>query len=149
MISTTDLCFVDTNVLVYAHDVTSRNKRKVAVTLLRELWETRTGVVSTQVLQELYVTLTRKPAKPVGPDVAASIVRALGQWRVETITLAHIEDAMEMSRSHRISFWDSLIFAAALTAGARWLLTEDLQDGFRLDGLTVVNPFLDGSPQED
>ena len=141
---TDDRCFVDTNILVYAHDRSSPARRAVARQILQELWEKQTGALSTQVLQELYVTLTGRIKPPVTAETAIRIVRALGEWRLVATDVELIVHAADLSRTHRWSHWDALVLAAALRVEARTLLSEDFQDGFRLGALTVRNPFASG-----
>ena len=103
-----------------------------------ELWESRTGRTSVQVLNEFYVTVTRKlsPAMPVAE--ARADVLDLGEWEPVVLTDALLGRAWAIEDRYGLSYWDSLIVAAAQVEGCRHLLTEDLQDGLRLDGVTVV-----------
>jgi predicted nucleic acid-binding protein len=141
MTFTKDRCFFDTNILVYAHDRSSGEKHRVAQNMVREAWGNGTGLLSTQVLQEFYVTVTRKiPATLDGPN-ALRIVRALGEWDLHQVSLATICSAAELSDLHRFSFWDGLIVASASALRARYLLTEDMQHGFRVGDLELVNPY--------
>lgn len=133
--------FVDTNVLVYVRDRTDEAKQRMAAEWMTALWESRLGRVSVQVLQEYYVTLTRKlqPARDA-EDVREDVI-ALSAWRPVTIDLDMIERAWELQERFAFSWWDSLIVAAAAAARCRYLLSEDLQDGLVVDGLTIVSPF--------
>jgi predicted nucleic acid-binding protein len=133
--------FVDTNILVYAHDKDAGAKHERANELVTELWEQQTGIVSTQVLQEFYVTVTTKLPKPVKPNRARGIVRAYSRWRLETNGIDAILLASEVQEKHRISFRDGLIIAAAARSGAERLLTEDLNDGQLIEGVLISNPF--------
>ena len=133
--------FVDTNVLVYAHDA-SDPRRSTAQGVLDELWESRSGTLSTQVLQEFYVVVTRKFATPLPPRIAREVVALYGQWPVIQIDLALILEASRLEERHQLSFWDSLIVVAAGRAGASRLLTEDLQAGRRFSGIKIENPFM-------
>ena len=133
--------FVDTNVLVYAYDKDAGAKHERANELVTEFWEQQTGIVSTQVLQEFYVTVTAKLPKPINPNRARGIVRAYNQWRLETNGIDTILLASEIQQRHQISFWDGLIIAAAARSGAERLLTEDLNDGQLIEGVLVSNPF--------
>jgi len=133
--------FVDTNILIYAHDLDAGAKHEKAAASLENLWEEETGVLSTQVLQEFYVTVTRKIASPLSPLQARSIIENYLVWPVmlnapETILLAS-----SIEERYRLSFWDSLIVAAARDAGAEKILTEDLTHGQVLDGVLIQNPF--------
>ncbi len=133
--------FIDTNILVYAHDISAGEKHLIAQDIIRNLWESNSGVISTQVLQEFFVTVTRKLPKPVDILIAQEIIRDLGYWQVVTIDVNTILAAIDLSRGHRLSFWDALILQAALSAGVRSLLSEDLTDGQIIEGLRVINPF--------
>ncbi len=138
---TAELTFVDTNVLVYAHDRTAGTKRDVASSLLADLWGTRTGALSTQVLQEFYVTATRRLARPLSAPRARSIVERYSTWTVHSIEPADILAASELEKRHRQAFWDALIIVAASRLGAGWLVSEDLQHGRRIANLEIVDPF--------
>lgn len=139
--------FVDTNVLVYSRDSSEGEKQRRAQIWLQELWERRTGRVSTQVLSEYYVTVTRKLSPGLAPREARSDVRDLMSWRPLPVDGSLVEAAWTEQDSHGLSYWDSLIVACARRAGCEVLLTEDLQDGQDLGGTVVVNPFLHGPDQ--
>jgi len=132
--------FVDTNVLFYAHDVDDRSKHDLARDALRELWNDGTGVVSPQVLQEFYVNVTRKIAKPLAKDAARLIVSAYATWCVD-VGSADIAAAFRIEDEATIGFWDALIVAAAAKAGARRILSEDLNAGQTIAGVLIENPF--------
>jgi predicted nucleic acid-binding protein len=133
--------FVDTNILIYAHDLDSGDKHTIAVKTLQELWANRNGVVSPQVLQEFYVNVTRKIAKPLSRKVARTIVDNYAVWCIET-TAADIASAFRIEDEAKISFWDALICASALKAGASRLLSEDLNAGQSMSGVRIENPFV-------
>jgi predicted nucleic acid-binding protein len=132
--------FVDTNVLIYAHDVDAKEKHAVAKEALYELWANRTGFLSTQVLQEFYVNVTRKLSKPLMKQSARAVVDKYALWCVDT-TPAEIAVAFRIEDEARIGFWDALICAAALKTGAEQILSEDLNTGQKIAGIRVVNPF--------
>jgi predicted nucleic acid-binding protein len=132
--------FVDTNVLIYAHDVDAKEKHTVAKEALYELWADRTGFLSAQVLQEFYVNVTRKLSKPLLKRSARSVVDKYAIWCVDT-TAAEIAVAFRIEDEARIGFWDALICAAALKTGAERILSEDLNAGQKIAGIRVVNPF--------
>jgi predicted nucleic acid-binding protein len=138
----TGAVFVDTNVLVYARDVSESEKQRQAMAWMTHLWESRRGRLSVQVLQEYYVTATQKLSPGMTRDAARHDVRNLMAWRPVTIDAALLERAWTAQDRHRLAFWDGLIVAAAQVAGCRYLLTEDFQPDQQLDDLTVVNPFL-------
>jgi predicted nucleic acid-binding protein len=134
--------FVDTNVLVYDRDRRDARKHDQAQAWMAALWRQRgLGVVSTQVLTEVYWTVTRKLRPGLDEDVARRYVRSLCAWEVVGVDQPAISDAWAIQDRFTLSFWDSLIVAAARIGQCRVLLTEDLQDGQELDGLLVVNPF--------
>ncbi len=132
--------FVDTNVLIYAHDVDSKSKHATAKNILRELWSERTGVLSMQVLQEFYVNVTRKIRSPLPKDSARLVVSSYSIWCMET-TPAELWVAFRIEDESRIGFWDALIVAAAAKSGATRLLSEDLNPGQKIAGLRIENPF--------
>jgi predicted nucleic acid-binding protein len=133
--------FVDTNILIYAHDLDANEKHLAAKTVLDELWANRTGVISTQVLQEFYVNVTRKLKKPLTKKVARTIVNTYMIWSVD-ITPAEIAAAFRIEDEARIGFWDALICAAAVKSGAERILSEDLNAGQRITGIRIENPFI-------
>jgi predicted nucleic acid-binding protein len=135
-----DRYFVDTNILMYAHDTAAGEKHQRARALVESLWHDRSGVVSTQVLQELCVNLRRKAARPVNLETARKIVTDYLSWQVVTNTGESILEALEIERSYGISFWDALVVQAAETSGAAVLYSEDLSDGQTYAGVRVVNP---------
>jgi predicted nucleic acid-binding protein len=137
----TDKLFVDTNVLIYAHDLDAGAKHKQAAELIRSLWENGSGVLSTQVLQEFYVNVTQKIPKPVPLAAARGIIDAYRAWQVEVNTVTTVLLASEYQERNRLSFWDSMIVAAAVQGGAAILLTEDLNAGQLIEGVEVRNPF--------
>ena len=134
--------FVDSNILIYAHDKDAGTKQRQAAERLKKLWDTQLGLLSTQVLQEFYVNVTRKIKKPLRSDLAREVVRNYGLWVESPITPATVVRASEIGEIWRLSFWDSMILAAAEQDGAGELLTEDLHSGQKIAGIRVVNPFL-------
>lgn len=135
--------FVDTNVLVYAHDASDAARQPVAARLLDDLWRARAGVLSTQVLTELYAVVTRKFDPPMSRREARALVDAYAAWPVVQVDPPLIVAASALEEQHSLSFWDALIVEAARRAGASRLVSEDLQHGRRIAGLVVANPFLD------
>jgi predicted nucleic acid-binding protein len=133
--------FVDTNVLIYAHDVDAKSKHQDAQKVLRGLWSTRTGVLSVQVLQEFYVNVTRKISRPISKQSARKVVSAYSVWCVDT-TPAEISMAFQIEDTSRVGFWDALILASALKSGAVRLLSEDLNAGQVIAGIRIENPFV-------
>lgn len=135
-------CFVDTNILVYAHDRTARMKHHQARELTQTLWSSGLAVISTQVLQELYTSLRRKSESPLPIHEAELILRDYLEWDVVVNTPQSVLDAIALEKRYRISFWDGLILQAALRAKATIVYTEDLSHGQSYESLRVVNPFL-------
>jgi len=135
-----DKTFVDTNVLIYAHDVDADAKHAAAKKVLSELWRERTGMVSLQVLQEFYVNVRRKIPRPLSKESARLVVNTYVAWCVD-ITLAEMAMAFRIEDEHRIGFWDALIVASALKGGAQRILSEDLNPGQRIAGVRIENPF--------
>jgi predicted nucleic acid-binding protein len=135
------LTFVDTNVLAYAHDRSEPVKQPVARALLDGLWRDRAGALSSQVLQELYVVVTRRFHPPVPPSAARELVVLYASWPVMQVDVPMILAASELEERQTLSFWDALIVEAARRSGATRLLTEDLQHGRVVDGIRIDNPF--------
>jgi predicted nucleic acid-binding protein len=135
------LTFVDTNVLVYAHDRSETAKQPVARALVEELWRDRAGVLSTQVLQELYGVATGKLDPPIPRTAARELVVLYSTWPVVQVDVPLVLAASELEERHRLSFWDALVVEAARRAGAARLVSEDLQPGRSFGGVTVENPF--------
>jgi predicted nucleic acid-binding protein len=133
--------FVDTNVLVYAHDTDAGDRHAVAKVLLAELWDSREGILSTQVLQEFYAVVTRKFKPPMSRTKARAIVAAYGEWCAVATEPALTVSASRLEEEHTVSFWDALIVQAGIQAGAERLVSEDFQDGRRFGTLTIHNPF--------
>jgi predicted nucleic acid-binding protein len=135
--------FVDSNIFLYAADDADPRKQRVARDWCAELWKSRLGRVSFQVLNEFYVNAVR--LKPAASDEARAEVRDLLAWNPVVVDATLMERGWKLQDRYRLSFWDSLIVAAAKTASCGFLLTEDLQNGQKLDGVEVVNPFLRGA----
>jgi len=135
-----DRTFVDTNVLIYAHDVDAKAKHEAAKMVLHELWSERTGVLSMQVLQEFYVNVTRKIPHPISKESGRLVVSSYAIWCVDT-TPAEISTAFRIEDESQIGFWDALIVASALKSGANRILSEDLNAGQTIAGMRIENPF--------
>jgi predicted nucleic acid-binding protein len=131
--------FFDTNVLVYTDDKSSPAKQKRAIELVAEHRHSGTGVLSPQVLQEYFVTVTRKLR--VDPRAARRKVELLAEFDVAAPGVADILGAIDLHRLHEVSFWDALILQSASQAGCRVLFSEDLQEGREINGVRIVNPF--------
>ncbi len=132
--------FIDTNILIYAHDVEQKQKHPIARKALTDLLRTRNIVVSPQVLQEFYVNVTRKIAKPLTKRVAREIVEDFSVWCTDTVA-ADVATAFRIEDESKISFWDALICASALKSGAKLILSEDMNAGQEIAGIQIQNPF--------
>jgi len=135
-----DKYFVDTNILMYAHDSAAGAKHTRARTLIEELWRNRSGVISTQILQELVVNLRRKTAQPLSVKATRDIVADYLSWHVVVNSGESILEALELEDRYQISFWDALVIQAARASGAAVLYSEDLSDGQMYGSVRVVNP---------
>lgn len=133
--------FVDTNVLVYAHDRSADLRHEQAVSLLQALWETERGCLSIQVLQEFFVTITRKVAKPLSTAQASQIVASLGTWRVHSPGVNDVQEAIAIQDRYGISFWDAMIIRSAVCLGCSTVWSEDLNTSQRYESAIVANPF--------
>ena len=140
----TEPFFVDSNVLVYAFDEAAGDRHDAAAALIEQAWETRLGVLSTQVLQEFYHVVTHRLKRRLEPQAARQAVEAFSLWHVEVVRVETILRASAIAERYHLSFWDGLIVAAAAQAGAKTLVSEDFQDGARLAGVRVRNPFAKG-----
>ena len=136
-----DKFFVDTNILMYAHDTSAGVKHERAKALLEELWRDRTGVVSTQVLQELAVNLRRKASRPLDAKATREIIVDYLTWHVVINGGESILEALDLEARYQVSFWDALVLHAAQTSGAEVLYSEDLSDGQTYGSVRVTNPF--------
>ena len=134
---------VDTNIIIYAHDLDAGSKHDVAATIIENLWEEKSGILSTQVLQEFYVNITRKIATPLSPAQARGIIENYLVWHLELNGPETILLASEIEERYNLSFWDSMIVAAARNAQAEKILTEDLNPGQIVEGILIENPFLE------
>ena len=135
------LRFVDTNILIYAHDRDAGVKHDKAKQILTDLWNQENGCLSVQVLQEFFVNVTKKIPQPLPTAVAREIIRTYLPW-VKTVADGEmVIRASEIADAWQTSFWDGMIIAAAERSAASELLTEDLQSGQHIAGLILINPF--------
>jgi predicted nucleic acid-binding protein len=139
-----DRYFVDTNILMYAHDTAAGDKHARAKALVEDLWQNRSGVVSTQVLQELAVNLRRKAKKPLDAKATRDVLSDYLAWQVVVNGGDSILEALDFEGRYQISFWDALVVHAAQMSGAEVLYSEDLSDGQVYGSLRVVNPLRHG-----
>ncbi|MBU4319246.1 MAG: PIN domain-containing protein [Proteobacteria bacterium] len=134
--------FVDTNILVYAHDLDAGFKYEMASKAVSELWENRNGLISTQVLQEFYITLTKKIPRPLTGNTVRGILMSYSSWEIVLNDPKLIFQASEIEEANHISFWDALIVSAAFSGNASVILTEDLNHGQYIEGILIKNPFI-------
>jgi predicted nucleic acid-binding protein len=137
-----DKFFVDTNILIYAHDRSAGRKHENARQLVERLWDTGHGVLSTQVLQELCVNLRRKLARPLPLEEIRWLIRDYLSWEIVVNTPESVIRALEIEVRYKISFWDALILQAAESSGAAALYSEDLATGQKFGTIRVVNPLM-------
>ena len=135
-----DRTFIDSNVLIYAHDIDATTKHEIAKNILRSLWSEKKGVLSPQVLQEFYINATKNIRHPLSKPSARIVVSTYMNWCIDT-TAAEIKDAFRIEDESRIGFWDALIVASAVKSGASRILSEDLNAGQMIAGIAVENPF--------
>jgi predicted nucleic acid-binding protein len=133
--------FVDANVLVYAFDSSAGNKKARAEELLARLWSDGTGCLSVQVLQEFFVTVTKKVARPLSLDEAADRIRELSTWTVFAPTAKDVPGAIALQKQAKLTFWDAMVLQAAVESGCDVLWSEDLNDDQVIRGVRIRNPF--------
>ncbi|MEW6541006.1 MAG: PIN domain-containing protein [Bacillota bacterium] len=139
-----ELQFVDTNILIYAYDVSSTEKHRRASALVSELWDSGRGCLSIQVLQEFYVNLTQKIPHPLTRLETVRIIDDLGRWRLHKPGLKSVIDAIDIQQRNKISFWDAMIICSAKEMGCKNIWTEDLNANQLYDGIEARNPFMPG-----
>ena len=135
--------FLDTNVLVYAFDRSAGRKHELARRLVEACWANENGCMSVQVLQEFYVTVTRKIAAPLESLTARQIVEDLSQWRLHTPAAIDLLQAIDLAQRFQVSFWDAQILQSASSLGCRVIYSEDLSHGQQYGEVQVVNPFVE------
>jgi predicted nucleic acid-binding protein len=133
--------FVDTNILIYAHDDSAGGKRDQARVLVEQLWESRDGCLSVQVLQEFFVNVTRKIAKPLDAETAKEIIADLSRWYLHVPAADDVLAAIGIHQHTGISLWDAMIVRSAAEIGCTVLYSEDLNAGQQYAGVRVENPF--------
>ena len=133
--------FVDTNALFYVHARDEGAKHARAKQIAQELWESRSGVISTQVIQELCVNARRKMQPPVTTEQLKAVVESYLRWEVVINTGVSVLQALDIEARYKISFWDALIVNAAQQSGCEILYSEDLSAKHHYGSVLVVNPF--------
>ncbi|MCW3488601.1 PIN domain-containing protein [Dethiobacter alkaliphilus] len=136
-----NLQFIDSNIVVYAYDASNPDKHQSAGKLVGGLWKSRQGCLSIQVLQEFYVTVTKKVSQPLPLHQAAQIVADLGAWNCHSPTPADLQIAMDIQQRYTISFWDALIITSAKKLKCSTLWSEDINPGQYYEDIEVKNPF--------
>lgn len=137
-----ETCFLDTNILVYAYDRSAGQKQSLAAQLVEDCWENETGCLSIQVLQEFFVTVTRKIATPLDALTARQIIADLAQWHLHTPETSDLLQAIELHQNYHIAFWDAQVVQSAMSLGCKLLLSEDLNHGQAYGIVRVLNPFI-------
>ena len=133
--------FIDTNIIVYAYDNHFPDKQQRAREIIISAVRSGNGVLSTQVLGEFFTVVTRKINKPLSVRNARSIIKYIGNMRVQEIDSLIVERALDTLEQYKISYWDSLIIAAAERAQCKRILSEDLNAGQKYHGIEINNPF--------
>jgi predicted nucleic acid-binding protein len=133
--------FLDTNILVYAYDRSAGQKHALAAQLMEACWENENGCLSIQVLQEFFVTVTRKIAMPLDYQTARQIVADLAQWRLHAPKASDLLQAIDLQQSHQLAFWDAQVIQSAASLGCKQVLSEDLNHGQMYGEVQVINPF--------
>jgi predicted nucleic acid-binding protein len=134
--------FVDTNLLIYAHDRSAGVKHDRARELIERLWTSGEGALSTQVLQELCINLRRKVARPLPIEEVRRLIQDYLSWEIIVNTPESVLQALDIEVRYQISFWDALVVQAAETSGAAVLYSEDLAAGQHYGAIQVVNPLV-------
>ena len=137
-----DKYFVDTNILVYAHDRSAGIKHDRARTLIEQLWQSGNGVLSTLVLQELCLNLRRKSNPPLPIDETRRLLQDYLSWEIVVNSPESVLQALEIEDRYKTSFWDALILHAAEISGAAVLYSEDFSANQKYGSVRVVNPFV-------
>lgn len=141
-----DKIFLDTNILVYGYDASAGSKHEIARKIIMDLWNSGLGLLSAQVLQEFFVSVTRKAPRPLEVKLAREIISDLLKWDVVVNEGESILEAMEIHSRYKYSFLDSMVIQAARRGGAAVLFSEDLSHGRTVAGVKIINPF-PGKPQ--
>ena len=136
-----DRYFVDTNIIVYSKDLSEPEKQPIAIDWMSRLWHEKTGRISVQVLNEYYVTVTRKLDKGFTQKEAWKHIESFFAWQPLPLDDKLIRKARHIELRHQVSWWDALIVAAAMQTQCNIILTEDLQHGRKINQITIQDPF--------
>ena len=136
-----DRVFVDTNILVYAHDISAGKKHTTAKNLLKELWENKAGCLSLQVMQEFYISVTQKVPYPMDVSTVKEVIRDLTYWQVHEPKIEDVLSAVDLQQGYQISFLDAMILQSARQLQCKLIWSEDLNPGQMYESVKLVNPF--------
>jgi predicted nucleic acid-binding protein len=139
-VETPKMVFIDTNILGYAYDRSAGEKHAIAMQCIEQCWNNQNGCISIQVLQEFYVTITRKIVHPLDFLAARQIVADLTHWRVHSPEPGDLLQAIDFQKNYQLSFWDAMILQSATRLGCRQLFSEDLSHGETYGIVQVINP---------
>ena len=137
-----DKIFIDTNVLVYAFDISAGIKHKKAKEIVENCWRLENGIISSQVLEEFFVCLTKKIPFPIDSIIVWQIIKDFLKWKTVAVDGDIILESINIHIKHKFSFWDSLIIASAVSGSANMIFSEDLSDNQTIEGVVIKNPFL-------
>jgi len=135
--------FLDTNILVYAYDLSAGSKHSLAAQLVEGCWENENGCLSLQVLQEFFVTVTRKIITPLEHQTARQIVSDLTHWRLHAPKASDLLQAIDLQQIYQLAFWDALVVQSAASLSCKQLFSEDLNHGQVYGEVQVINPFME------
>jgi len=137
-----DKVFLDTNIIIYAYDLSHKEKHGKALEIIEALWTSGLGVVSTQVLQEFFYSVTKMIPRPLDVKAVLEIIKDFLKWEVVVNNGDSIIEAIEIYQKYKYSFWDSLIITSAIRGGANLLISEDFSHGQIIKGIKITNPFM-------
>ena len=137
-----DKIFIDTNVLVYAFDISAGIKHKKAKEIVEHCWRLENGIISSQVLEEFFVCLNKKIPFPIDSIIVWQIIKDFLKWKTVAVDGDIILESINIHIKHKFSFWDSLIIASAVSGSANMIFSEDLSDNQTIEGVVIKNPFL-------
>jgi predicted nucleic acid-binding protein len=142
MIDNSQKIFIDTNILVYAHDLSTGEKHRIAKELISTIWNNQNGHISIQVLQEFYVTITEKVKNPIDKVTVSSIIEDLGKWTVHSPDADDIITAVTIQTKYKLSFWDSMIICSAIKTKCDIIISEDFTHNQKYEGILLLDPFI-------
>lgn len=134
--------FIDTNILVYAHDISTGKKHELACDLIDGLQLNKACYISIQVMQEFHVTVTQKIKWPMTIDQSLAILLDLSNWTIHSPGIDDVFSAIALQQRYKLSYWDAMIIQSARACGCKVIYSEDLNPGQEIEEIKVVNPFL-------